>query len=111
MNDNDFQASIRHSETISTIAQESITWMNPLPITHRKARFPGFHQRKVNYKAGQVVKAGYMPLPTDLVMHESVPMELSDGVTLYSDIFLPARFEDLTEMRNTEQKVPAIIAW
>lgn len=106
-----FQASMAHSEHLSSIAQKSTIWRQPKSLKDPKARFPGFHQRKVHYKAGQVVKKGYMPLPCDLVMHESVPMNLSDGTTLYSDIFLPAEFEDLKNDYSVQEKVPAIVAW
>jgi len=52
-----------------------------------------------------------MPLPCDIVMHESVPMTVTDSTTLYSDVFLPASFEGLGEEYSSDQKVPAIIAW
>lgn len=106
-----FESSLAHSQQISAVAQGSTTWRRPRSINDPKARFPGFHQRRTHYKAGQVVKKGYMPLPCDMVMHESVPMTLSDGTTLYSDIFLPAGFENLGEVYSAEQRVPAIVAW
>ncbi|KAJ5930380.1 hypothetical protein N7466_005873 [Penicillium verhagenii] len=69
-----------------------------------KARFPGFRQRVVEYKAGQQVMEGAKPLPIDINMHESIPMVLSDGVKLYCDVFLPATSDPL-------EKVPALVAW
>jgi len=44
-------------------------------------------------------------------MHESVSMTLSDGTKLYSDIFLPASYEDLSREYSDEEKVPGIVAW
>lgn len=111
MNQSSFEASLRHSQQLSSRAQESTTWRQPKSINDRTARFPGFHQRKIHYKAGQIIKKGYMPLSCGIVMHESVPMTLSDSTTLYSDVFLPASFEDLGEEYSSDQKVPAIIAW
>jgi len=106
-----FVSSLTHSQHLSAVAQGSTPWRQPRSIHDPKARFPSFHQRRTHYKAGQSVKKGYMPLPCDMVMHESVPMTLSDGTTLYSDIFLPASFADLAEVCSAEQRVPAIVAW
>jgi len=44
-------------------------------------------------------------------MHESVQMTLSDGTKLYSDIFLPASFEDLKGEYSDREKVPGLVAW
>ncbi|KAJ6017750.1 hypothetical protein N7451_001129 [Penicillium sp. IBT 35674x] len=74
-----------------------------------KSRFPGFRQRVVTYKAGQQVQKGAKPLPIDIVMHESVPMVLSDGVKLHCDVFLPAT-SDICDLSRSE-KVPALVAW
>ena len=106
-----FRSSLTHSEHLSSQAQESVQWRQPRSIKDPKARFPGFHQRTIHYKAGQVVKKGYMPLPCDLIMHESVLMTLSDGTKLYSDIFLPTSFEDLSREYSDEEKVPSLVAW
>ncbi|KAK5086301.1 hypothetical protein LTR05_003469 [Lithohypha guttulata] len=111
MNDREFQASVARSENLSESSRRTRTWKKPKSISDSKARFPGFHQRKTHYKTGQVVKAGYKALSIDVIMHESVPMKLSDGTTLYCDIFLPARFEDLDGTHGDKQRVPAVVAW
>lgn len=77
-----------------------------------RARFPGFHQRVTVFKKGQQVKPGARPLPVDLVMHESVPMVLSDGIKIYCDIFLPSNLpRDLGHQIDKSDKVPALVAW
>ncbi|KAF2649969.1 alpha/beta-hydrolase, partial [Lophiostoma macrostomum CBS 122681] len=58
---------------------------------------------------GHAVESGAKPLTEDLVLHESVPMQVRDGTTLYSDIFLPPRFQDLNS--EASEPVPAIVAW
>jgi predicted acyl esterase len=63
----------------------------------------------INYREGQQVENGALPLPIDIVMHESVPMNLGDGTRLYADIFLPSRFQDLEAF--AEKPIPALVAW
>lgn len=119
MNPSDFASSVLESERVSAIAKEGITWKQPRSLDDRRARFPGFHQRRVHYRAGQVVnKGGHAALVCDLVMHESVAARLpSDGTTLYCDIFLPGgdgaggRFDDLDAECPESERVPAIVAW
>src|SRR4051794_8914025 len=95
MDETAFQTSLSRSQELCAIAKLSTKWKTPRSIKDPKARFHGFHQRKVFYKAGQAVNPGYMSLSVDIVMHESVPMTLSDGKKLYCDVFLPGRLDDL----------------
>jgi len=111
MDDQEFQAAVEKQQALKVKAAESIIFRKPLPLNNPKARFPGFYQRVVNYKAGQQLERDSLPLPTDLVMHESVPMVLRDGNKLYSDIFLPAEFQNLSFLPKTADRVPALIAW
>lgn len=105
----DFKSLLEQQRSISRDAEKHIQWTTPLPVGDPKARFPGFHQRIIQYHAGQQVDPGAMRLPSDLVMHESVTTILKDGTKLYSDIFLPPRFQSLSS--NYTNPVPAIIAW
>lgn len=111
MDDPAFEAFRRRQRNITENALRVTQFREALSIDAKKSRFPEFHQRKVNYKAGHQVESGALPLPTDIVMHESEAMSLSDGTVLYSDIFLPARFQDLSAYVEEKERVPAIVAW
>ncbi|OGM49917.1 hypothetical protein ABOM_001506 [Aspergillus bombycis] len=91
---------------------EKFTQFRPaIPLDDPKARFPGFRQRVVSYKAGQQVKDGAKPLPVDIVMHESVAMTLSDGIKLFCDVFLPATSNKTDFADSQSEKIPALVAW
>lgn len=93
-------------------AVQILTKFRPaLPPEDPKARFPGFRQRITVFKAGQQVQKGAKRLPVDLVMHESVPVVLSDGSKLYHDLFLPAGFENLEANVESSKRIPALVAW
>ncbi|KAJ0290624.1 hypothetical protein CBS470a_003799 [Colletotrichum nupharicola] len=95
MNQDQFEKELARQLEIKDQALRLTRYNNGISIDSKKARFPGFRQQKRTFKAGQQVEPGALPLSEDLVMHESVPMQLDDGTTLYSDIFLPASFQDL----------------
>ncbi|KAH9225647.1 hypothetical protein K456DRAFT_1775961 [Colletotrichum gloeosporioides 23] len=97
MNQDQFEKELARQLEIKDQALRLTRYNNGISIDSKKARFPGFRQQKRTFKAGQQVEPGALPLSEDLVMHESVPMQLDDGTTLYSDIFLPA--------------IPALVAW
>ncbi|KAI8293774.1 putative serine esterase [Colletotrichum sp. SAR11_240] len=109
MDQDQFEKELARQLEIKDQALRLTRYKNGIPIDSKKARFPGFRQQKRNFKARQQVEPGALPLSEDLVMHESVPMQLDDGTTLYSDIFLPASFQDL-ESRYADP-VPALVAW
>lgn len=92
-------------------AERYVQFRSALSPDDPKARFPGFCQRTTIFKTKQRVQKGARPLPVDIVMHESMPMVLSDGTKLYYDIFLPAGFQDLETAREDDRKVPALVAW
>ncbi|KAL4801506.1 Alpha/Beta hydrolase protein [Aspergillus unguis] len=93
-------------------AEQYLTFRPALSPDNPKARFPGFRQNVTLFKKGQQVKPGARPLPVDIVMHESVPMVLSDGVKIYCDIFLPATLpRDLNQQVEESDQVPALVAW
>lgn len=60
-----------------------------------------FETKEVILKKGEVIAEGFKPLSGDIRMLKDVPVELRDGVTIYTDIYLPV----------TEEKVPVLIAW
>ncbi|EQB48933.1 hypothetical protein CGLO_11775 [Colletotrichum gloeosporioides Cg-14] len=109
MNQDQFEKELARQLEIKDQALRLTRYKNGLSIDSKKARFPGFRQQKRNFKAGQQVEPGALPLSEDLVMHESVPTQLDDGTTLYSDIFLPASFQDLQS--RYANPVPALVAW
>ncbi|KAJ3954374.1 hypothetical protein N0V92_009122 [Colletotrichum tropicale] len=109
MNQEQFEKELARQLEIKDQALRLTRYKNGISIDSKKARFPGFRQQKRNFKAGQQVEPGALPLSEDLVMHESVPMQLDDGTTLYSDIFLPASFQDLDS--RYADPVPALVAW
>lgn len=71
------------------------------PLSHPKARYQGFSPGETVYPAGTVMREGARPLTCDIVFRRDVPIKLRDGVTVYTDVFLPA----------DTGPVPAIIAW
>lgn len=96
---------------IKTSAIKEIEWTDLVPLDHSRARWPGLHKRKTIYKSGDRAKPGALPFTCDVVMHESIKMALSDGVAMYSDIFLPGKFQDLEASYSSAERVPAIISW
>lgn len=110
MEDTEFAASIEAQMQWRKEARKLITFRTALHPNHQKARFPGFSQSINHYTAGTQIQKGALPLPVDLVMHESVPTTLSDGTTIYSDIFFPDGFDSL-ENSECAERVPAIVAW
>ncbi|RSL40880.1 hypothetical protein CEP54_015988 [Fusarium duplospermum] len=91
-------------------AYKMTRWKQPgRLITDKSARFPGFRQGKTSFSAGTQAKPGHAPLQSSIVLHESVAMKLSDGTTLYTDIFLPDEFQDLET--SSAGRVPALVAW
>ncbi|KAI8186560.1 hypothetical protein KHU50_001310 [Colletotrichum sp. SAR 10_65] len=109
MNQERFEKELARQLEIKDQALRLTRYKNGISIDSKKARFPGFRQQKRNFKAGQQVESGALPLSEDLVMHESVHMQLDEGTTLYSDIFLPASFQDLES--KYADPVPALVAW
>lgn len=89
-------------------ARNYIQFRSPLSPEDPKARFPGFRQGLTSFQAGQQVEKGAKPLPVDILMHESMPMVLSDGKKIYYDIFFPAGYENLEVV---DKKIPALVAW
>ncbi len=53
-------------------------------------------------KKGDVIAPGFKPLECDIVMLKDVAVKMRDGVTIYTDVYLPA---------DTDEKVPVLIAW
>lgn len=53
-------------------------------------------------KKGDVIAQGFKPLECDIVMLKDIAVKMRDGVTIYTDIYLPA---------DMDEKVPALIAW
>lgn len=92
-------------------AKNYIQFRSALSLDNPKARFPGFRQGVTVLKEGQQVQNGAKPLPVDIVMHESMPMVLSDGTKLYYDVFLPAGFENLAADFDADKRIPALVAW
>ncbi|MDK1716143.1 CocE/NonD family hydrolase [Dellaglioa algida] len=60
-----------------------------------------FETKEVILKKGQQIAEGFKPLSCDIRMLKDVPVKLRDGVTIYTDVYLPV----------TEDKVPTLIAW
>nr|WP_272927198.1 CocE/NonD family hydrolase [Enterococcus hirae] len=60
-----------------------------------------FETKKITLEKGQLIAEGFKPLSCDIKMLKDVPVKLRDGVTIYTDIYLPI----------TDEKVPVLIAW
>lgn len=52
-------------------------------------------------KAGTQIAPAFKPQTCDMVYMKDVAVKMRDGVTIYTDIYLPV----------TEEKVPVLIAW
>ncbi|MEN4752932.1 CocE/NonD family hydrolase [Xanthomonas sp. WHRI 1810A] len=80
-----------------------------LPVPYRKAmppeapraRYMGFSPGQVVLPEGSVRRAGAKPLPVDIVLERDVAVKMRDGVTMYVDVFRPAK----------SGKYPALISW
>lgn len=60
-----------------------------------------FETKDVILKAGTQIAEGFKPLSGDIRMLKDVPVKLRDGVTVYTDIYMPV----------TDEEVPTLIAW
>ncbi|MDW5523276.1 CocE/NonD family hydrolase [Carnobacterium maltaromaticum] len=60
-----------------------------------------FETKEIMLEKGQQIADGFKPLTSAIKMLKDVPVKMRDGVTIYTDIFLPV----------TEEKVPVLIAW
>ncbi|MGG5316129.1 CocE/NonD family hydrolase [Enterococcus sp. AZ072] len=60
-----------------------------------------FETKEIILKKNETIAEGFKPLSGDIRMLKDVPVKLRDGVTIYTDIYLPV----------TEEKVPVLIAW
>jgi predicted acyl esterase len=107
--DTHFQTVLEKQAQIKDEALKLTQWKNTRSIHDKKARFPPFKQGTTLLKAGTQIQLGGLRLPIDITMHESVATTLSDGTTLYSDIFLPGRHSN--PIAPTDRPVPALIAW
>ena len=72
-----------------------------LPVSADRVRYPGFNPDTLLLKKGTIRREGSMPLPCDIRMLRDVAVKLRDGVTIYTDVFLPAE----------EGNYPALLAW
>lgn len=103
---------IRNERRAVTNAAAQLTrFRKPLPLDHKKVRYPGFHQKVDVFRAGTTAAKGGRLLTRSIIRHESVPTKLRDGTTIYSDILLPASYDDLNHSWPTNLKVPALLAW
>lgn len=60
-----------------------------------------FETKEVILKKGETIADGFKPLSVDIKMLKDVPVKLRDGVTIYTDIYMPVNAD----------KVPTLIAW
>lgn len=77
----------------------SVPLRNVLPTTAKRVRYPGFKPGTELLKKGTVRMPGYAPLPVDIVFERDVPIKLSNGNTIYTDVFRP----------NDDKEHPAIM--
>ncbi|KAL4772007.1 Alpha/Beta hydrolase protein [Aspergillus nidulans var. acristatus] len=105
MDDNNYHAAVEAQRKIKAEALKVTVYVPP----GRTLVSEEPEQCMIVHKAGTQAIAGALPLPIDIVLHENVPMKLSDGITLYCDIVLPLGFTNLNEHHS--HPVPALIAW
>ncbi len=72
------------------------------PLDAPDCKFPGFMQKQILYKKGEVWEEGRRPFPCDIICDSDTEFKLDGGkLTIYADIYRPA----------TDEKVPALICW
>ncbi len=76
-----------------------VKYMPSTPIS--KSNYPGLNERSYVLKKGTVHREGGMPLGSDILVEQDVPIRLRDGVVIRADIYRPI---DQTD-------VPALIGW
>lgn len=86
---------------------------NALPLSHPKARYPGFQTETKILPKGWTKRPGSLPLPCDILFEKDVPVTLSDGTVLYIDVFRPPPPPPppRSPSPSPNPKVPAILAW
>lgn len=85
-----------------TPSDEIEIMFEPLPhIDDRLSLYEGFKPGSTVLPKGMVCREGYSPLPCDIFQERDVDFTLSDGTTIYMDVFRPL----------TDKKVPVILAW
>ena len=93
------------AQTVTLHGADGSTFKAPLrralPTSADRVRYTGFSPDTLLLKKGTVRRSGSMPLPCDIRMLRDVAVTLRDGVTIYTDVFLPA----------TEGHYPALLAW
>jgi len=97
MDDESFQAALQQIQKTKEAALLRTVYRTPRSVHDPKAHYAGFHQRTRIFPAGQPAVSGYAPLTCSIVLHESVPVKLHDATTIYTDICLPASFENLDQ--------------
>lgn len=60
-----------------------------------------FEPKEIILEKGEQIAEGFKPLTCTIKMLKDVPVKMRDGVTIYTDIYLPV----------TEENVPVLIAW
>jgi uncharacterized protein len=81
-----------------------LKWIkNPSVQQNPVFRYPGFAQTKTILQAGHVRSAGQRAFDHDVVFQQNRPIPLRDGVTIYTDLFLPHD--------RSGEKVPALLVW
>lgn len=70
---------------------------------HAHGVFHEFRPGTVTLRKGQQIAEGFKPLQHDIVMLKDVAVKMRDGITIYTDIYLPAE--------RGEKKFPTLIAW
>ncbi len=74
----------------------------PLPdINCSYSLYEGFKPGSTVFPKGTVFRKGYAPIPCDILQERDVDFTLSDGTTIYCDIYRPL----------TNEKVPIILCW
>lgn len=60
-----------------------------------------FETKEIILEKGSQIAEGFKPLDCAIKMLKDVPVQMRDGITIYTDIYLPI----------TEEKVPVLVAW
>lgn len=98
-------SAVANAQTVTLHGADGSAFSAPLrralPASADRVRYPGFHPDTLLLKKGTVRRQGSMPLPCDIRMLRDVAVTLRDGVTIYTDVFLPAE----------EGHYPALLAW
>ncbi|MFS8036675.1 CocE/NonD family hydrolase [Xanthobacter sp. AM11] len=88
-------------EIVDSHESIDIAFRQSASLSEPRVRYQGFNPHEKVLKAGTVMREGARALTCDILFQRDVPVQLRDGVTIYTDVLRPV----------DAHNIPAIIAW